>query len=219
MISNPIISICKIRFDAYWMSEKSDRMSEKSDRRLLIFKGFPLSLSYLLISLSSFLLFTISFLSSFIFIFSIFILVCYTFVHVHTPVSGSLEFRDLPGYSRALSFSCSLCFSHNLLIPFSLFPKLQGDTGQRGYGGRLWSPPQLADASLKRATDVAQTNERSCFHIQKQLEPFFFFLSFSFLLYPIYRACYLFQISPPCLSMSPEVSFSRMFIWSSNKDF
>ena len=102
-------------------------------------------------------------------------------------MSGFLEFRDLPGYSRILSFSCSLCFFHNLLIPFSLFPKLQGGTEQRGYGGRLRSPPQLADASLKRATDVAQTNEKSCFHIQKQLEPFFFFLSFSFfLLYPIY---------------------------------
>jgi hypothetical protein len=56
----------------------------------------------------------------------------------------------------------------------------------RGYGGRLRSPPQLADASLKRATDVAQTNGKSCFHIQKQLEPFFFFLSFSSFLYILY---------------------------------
>ena len=132
-------------------------------------------------------------------------------------MSGFLEFRDLPGYSRILSFSCSLCFFHNLLIPFSLFPKLQGGTEQRGYGGRLRSPPQLADASLKRATDVAQTNEKSCFHIQKQLELFFLLLEFLFLsLYPILWACYLFQIYPPCLSMSPEVSFFRMFIWSSN---
>jgi len=60
----------------------------------------------------------------------------------------------------------------------------------RGYGGRLWSPPQLADASLKRATDVAQTDEKSCFHIQKQLELFFLLLEFLFLsLYPILWAC------------------------------
>jgi hypothetical protein len=61
----------------------------------------------------------------------------------------------------------------------------------RGVGGDGWGVPphkKLADASLKRATDVAQTNEKSCFHIQKQLELFFFFL-LGFLfpsLYPIY---------------------------------
>ncbi len=133
------------------------------------------------------------------------------------PATGSLEFRDFWVFSFFRFFLFFFCVFSVSFVFFSRNSRVSQVS--RGYGGRLRSPPQLADASLKRATDVAQTNEKSCFHIQKQLEPFFFFLSFSFLLYPIYRACYLFQISPPCLSMSPEVSFSRMFIWSSNKDF
>ena len=114
-----------------------------------------------------------------------------------------------PTISGFLGFSVSsFSFFDFLVFLFSLSisPEIVGwRRSAGGFGGTAEESPQekLADASEKRATDVAHKKQKKPPYIW--VAEGFFFLS----LYHIYRACYLFQIYPPCVSMSS----GGCFVW------
>ena len=106
-----------------------------------------------------------------------------------------------PKISGFLGFSVSLflsLFSLIFSVSFAFSPEILGwRRSAGGFGGTAEESPhkKLADASEKRATDVAHKKTKKLPYIW--VAEWFFFFS----LYSIYRACYLFQISPPCLPM------------------
>ena len=111
------------------------------------------------------------------------------------PATGSLEFRDFWVFSFFRFFLFFFCVFSVSFVFFSRNSRVSQVS--RGVGGTAEESPhkKLADASEKRATDVAHKKTKKLPYIW--VAEWFFFFS----LYSIYRACYLFQISPPCLPM------------------
>ena len=110
------------------------------------------------------------------------------------PCVGFPKISGFPGFSVFLFLSL---FSWIFSVSFAFSPEILGwRRSAGGFGGTAEESPhkKLADASEKRATDVAHKEQKSRF-IYKRLN-----VSFSSL-YILYRACYLFQISQPCLPM------------------